>query len=460
MLLILTVRECGAYDLFYQSFVVESLTVNRVLLPVTIFLSAFLLFQVQPIMGRYILPWFGGTPAVWSVCLLFFQAALLSGYAYAHWLGSFRKARNAGWLHVGLLAVSLAFLPVTPLRPEPGQNPSAQILWLLVTSVGMPYFLLSSTAPLLQHWLKGTPWRLYALSNFGSFLALLSYPFLVEPFVRLQVQTWIWSGLYAAFAILCAGQAILSPVSVHAEEKTVRPTSWTLLFWLGLSAAGSTLLLATTNIITQDIAVSPFLWIAPLALYLLTFVLAFAGDRWYPRLAIAIFAGVLAAVACAMVSAGVGLPLLVQLSAYLAALFALSMICHGELHRARPATEHLTMFYLTIAAGGVLGGAFVALLAPRVFTDFNEYPIGLAAVCLLGLVGWLRSGAWALWTKSNFAVRIPADGAAAGRVWRPSRASASPARGRPSPNGETFTAFCASPMCPIPKGLRFHASAS
>src|SRR6185312_11645913 len=156
---------------------------NRVLFPVTVFLSAFLLFQVQPIMGRFILPWFGGTPAVWSVCLLFFQAALLAGYAYAHWL------RNARWIHLALLAASLAFLPVVPIRPAITENPSERILLLLAITVGGPYFLLSATAPLLQKWLASerSPWRLYALSNFGSFLALLSYPFLVEPYVRLKV---------------------------------------------------------------------------------------------------------------------------------------------------------------------------------------------------------------------------------------------------------------------------------
>jgi hypothetical protein len=373
------------------------------LFPVTIFLSAFLLFQVQPIMGRFILPWFGGTPAVWSICLLFFQAALLAGYAYAHWL---RNPR----IHIVLLAASLAFLPVIPVRPAIADAPSARILMLLAITVGVPYFLLSASAPLLQRWSTSkSPWRLYALSNLGSFLALLSYPFLVEPFVRLRIQAWIWSGLYIAFAILCGWVAWASPPSVTTRESGQKagPTVLTILFWLGLSAAGSTLLLATTNIITQDIAVSPFLWIAPLSLYLLTFVLAFESDRRYPRLVVAVAAGILAPAACAVVNAGVGLSLLAQLGVYLAALFAVCMLCHGELHYARPSAQHLTVFYLTIAAGGVLGGVFVALLAPRWFTEFNEYPIGLAAACLLGLAGWLRSGAWALWTQSNFAVRIP-----------------------------------------------------
>ena len=372
-------------------------------------------------MGRFILPWFGGTPAVWSVCLLFFQAALLGGYGYAHWLGSqkssMRSPRVQSKIHVVLLAISLAFLPVIPVRPETGQHPTGQILWLLAVTVGVPYFLLSATAPLLQRWFTMTatqksPWRLYALSNFGSFLALLSYPFLVEPFIRLRIQAGIWSSLYVGFALLCGSIAWKfrhRDVWITDEYglDSPRPTVLTILFWLGLSAAGSTLLLATTNILTQDVAVSPFLWIAPLSLYLLTFVLAFESDRWYPRLPFAIAAGVLAPVACAVVNAGIGVAIWVQLGVYLAALFALCMVCHGELRHARPEPRHLTIFYMTIAAGGVLGGVFVALIAPRVFAEFNEYPLGLAAACFLGLAGWLRSGAWALWTRSNFAIRIP-----------------------------------------------------
>jgi len=358
-------------------------------------------------MGRFILPWFGGTPAVWSVCLLFFQAMLLAGYAYAHWLRGPR-------VHIVLLAASLALLPVIPARPAITDNPSTRILLLLAATVGGPYFLLSATAPLLQKWSsissERSPWRLYALSNFGSFLALLSYPFLVEPYVRLRAQAWVWSALYVGFTLLCGvvawgiGQTILSPV---AEKNTAPPSVWTILFWLGLSAAGSTLLLATTNIVTQDIAVSPFLWIAPLSLYLLTFVLAFESDRWYPRLPFAIAAGILAPTACAVVNAGVGVSIWIQLGAYLATLFVICMLCHGELRYSKPEPRHLTLFYLTVAAGGVLGGVFVALIAPRAFTEFNEYPIGLAAACLLGLAGWLRSGAWAQWTRSNFAIRIP-----------------------------------------------------
>lgn len=405
--------------IFYQFSVLQSLTVRRVLLPLTIFLSAFLLFQVQPIMGRFVLPWFGGTPAVWSVCLLFFQAALLAGYGYAHWLGSLRRPR----IHILLLTGSLAFLPVIPSKPAITDSPSARILFLLAATIGLPYFVLSATAPLLQRWYSQSagnpsPWRLYALSNAGSFLALLSYPFLVEPYLRLHAQAWVWSGLYVGFALFCAtatwtvGKAISPPVTlktgdVETADKIARPALLTILLWLGLSAAGSTLLLATTNIITQDVAVIPFLWIAPLSVYLLTFVLAFEHDRWYPRMAFAIAAGVLAPVGCAVINAGVGLALWLQLGSYLGTLFAVCMLCHGELRYSRPDPAHLTTFYLSVAAGGVLGGGFVTLIAPRVFTEFNEYPIALAAACLLGLAGWLRSGAWALWTLSNFAIRLP-----------------------------------------------------
>lgn len=388
---------------------------KRALFPATIFLSAFLLFQVQPIMGRFVLPWFGGTPGVWSVCLLFFQAALLAGYAYAHWL-------RRPLVHVILLAASLALLPVIPTRPALTENPSASILLLLAATVGGPYVLLSATAPLLQRWFSQgaqglVPWRLYALSNFGSFLALLTYPFLIEPYVRLRTQTRAWSGLYAAFVVLCGAVAWLSRQTVTSLRQAgpppgdgtpgTPPTVWTILFWLGLAAAGSTVLLATTNVVTQDIAVSPFLWIAPLALYLLSFVLAFESDRWYVRRPFAIAIGVLAPTSYAVLNAGVGIPLWIQLGVYLAALFVACMIAHGELRFARPEPTHLTAFYLTIAAGGVLGGAFVALLSPRIFKEFNEYPIGLAATCLLGLAGWMRAGAWSMWTKHNIIVRIP-----------------------------------------------------
>ncbi|HLK21674.1 MAG TPA: fused MFS/spermidine synthase [Bryobacteraceae bacterium] len=395
---------------------------HAIRLPATIFLSAFLLFQVQPMMGRFVLPWFGGGPAVWTNCLLFFQAFLLAGYAYAHWLGSRPSLRTQAFIHIGLLAASLLLLPIIPRadlwKPASASDPSGRILLLLTVTVGAPYLLLSSTGPLLQRWFalsqpEKSPWRLYALSNFGSFLALFSYPFALEPYLRLHTQAWIWSALYAAFAILCGWTAwslhdrVLKSAAPAESERTVDPTSWTLLFWLALAMCGSTLLLATTNQISQEIAVVPFLWVAPLSIYLLTFILAFEHPRWYRRSFFAIAAGILGPAACAVQVAAIGLSARIQIGIYLLTLFVLCMVCHGELARARPATRHLTGFYLAVAAGGALGGVFVALIAPHVFTEFTEYPIGLAAACLLGFAGWLMSGALKLWTSKNFAVRIP-----------------------------------------------------
>jgi len=376
--------------------------------PVTIFLSAFLLFQVQPIIARKLLPQFGGTPAVWSTCLLFFQAVLLAGYVYAHWLE--RK-----WLHVTLLAASLLFLPIavhSAIGAGAG-GPTKQILLLLAVSVGGPYFLLSSTAPLIQRWFAAanpneSPWRLYALSNFGSFLALLSYPFAIEPFVRLGTQMRAWSGLYALFLLACALTAITSPSKAVVPDTGTaenRLNPWKVLLWLGLSATGSIILLAATNEISQEIAVNPFLWVAPLSLYLLTFVLTFESDRWYRPQLYAGLAGLFVAIACGVTAAANAVPILWQLAVHLATLFFTCMLCNGELVRARPAPRHLTAFYLTIAAGGALGGVFVALIAPRVFTEFSEYPIGLGLACVLGLICWISREGIAAW--KGFDVRVP-----------------------------------------------------
>ena len=370
-------------------------------------------------MARFILPWFGGGPAVWSVCLLFFQALLLFGYLYAHWLGSRPSVRFQAFVHIALLAVSLASLPVRPgsalWKSGSGADPSGRILLLLALTVGAPYLLLSATGPLLQRWFtlsepSRPPWRLYALSNLGSFLALLSYPFLIEPALRLDAQVWIWSCLYVVFAILCARTAwqlrkVALPQQVMEDESRLNP--WTVLFWLALSACGSTLLVATTNQISQEIAVNPFLWIAPLSLYLFSFMLVFESDRLYPRVLLAIAAGVFAPIGCILPTLAGNMSLRLQLGLYLIALFVACMLCHGELARSRPSSRHLTAFYVAVAGGGALGGVFAALVAPHVFTEFLEYPIALAAACLLGFMGWLRSGAWALWTKGNFAVRLP-----------------------------------------------------
>ena len=373
--------------------------------------------------GRYVLPWFGGGPAVWTDCMLFFQTVLLAGYGYAHWLASLRNQKLQSRIHLGMLAVSLAFLPIAPRaelwKPLAAGDPSGRILLLLAATIGGPYLLLSATTPLLQRWLHlahpgESPWRLYALSNLGSFLALFSYPFVLEPFLRLRTQTWIWSGLYAAFAALCgyaawkmSGARPAVELEAAPDASGDKPALLDILLWLGLATCGSVLLLGTTNQITQEIAVMPFLWIAPLSLYLLTFILTFESDRWYRRGTFAVLAGALAPVTCAVVSLSVAISVWKQLAVYLAALFATCMVCHGELARSRPSPRRLTAFYLTISAGGALGGVFAAMVAPRIFTEYTEYLIGLSAACVLGFLGWMRSGALAQWTGRNFAVRLP-----------------------------------------------------
>jgi hypothetical protein len=396
--------------------------------PLTVFLSAFLLFQVQPMMGRFVLPWFGGGPAVWTNCLLFFQAALLAGYLYAHWLGSKVSPRGQAVVHIALLVGSLAFLPLAGhigvWRPDSALQPSLRILLLLAATAGVPYFMLASTAPLVQRWfhLAGqdrSPWRLYALSNLASFAALLTYPFLFEPFLRLRTQARMWSVLYVGFVMMAgwtawrarrnAGETTPTwrsapPSGLPSGLPSALPSALPAL-WMALSAAASILLLATTSQISQEVAVVPFLWIAPLSIYLLTFVLAFAD--LYRRKPFAVAAGVLSAAACAVLAATVAVPVWAQIAVDLAALFAASMVCQGELVRARPAPEHLTAFYLSIAAGGALGGVFTALLAPRIFTEFTEYPLGLAAACLLGIVAWTCEGVLKQWTGLSFGVRIP-----------------------------------------------------
>jgi hypothetical protein len=374
-------------------------------------------------LGRYILPWFGGGPAVWTVCLLFFQTFLLAGYAYAHWLGSRPNLRLQASIHITLLGVSLLFLPVNPRgefwRTAFSSDPSGRILLLLTLTIGGPYLLLAATTPLLQRWFtisgpERSPWRLYALSNLGSFLALLSYPFLLEPFLRLRTQGWIWTALYVGFAAVCAwtawrlrGVTQVGGVNVPHAGMDSRPTVGSVLFWIALAACSSTLLVATTNQISQDIAVNPFLWVACLSIYLLTFILAFERGRLYRRSLVAVAAGLCAPIACVLPSTASGLSLGSQLILYLVTLLVACMLCQGELARSRPSPCYLTGFYLAIASGGALGGAFVALIAPRIFTEFDEYPIGLAAACLLGFVGWLRTGALSQWTSRNFSVRLP-----------------------------------------------------
>ncbi|MBI3839021.1 MAG: fused MFS/spermidine synthase [Planctomycetia bacterium] len=376
---------------------------------ITIFLSAFLLFQVQPLVGKFILPWFGGSPAVWTTCMLFFQVLLLAGYSYAHLVTSKLSPRAQTVCHVGLLAGSLVFLPIAPdattWKPSGDEAPIGRILVLLTAMIGLPYFLLSSTGPLLQERFRRetgkTPYRLYSLSNVGSLLALLSYPFLFEPELTLQTQILGWSISYGLFALCCGWCVLWFSRSAHfvpgasgdesAPSQAVvpgdaRPDLRHILLWLSLAACGSVMLLATTNQLCQEITSVPFLWVLPLALYLLTFIICFDHERWYHRNGFRVLLVAAVATVCYLLFIKVKLGIWAQLTIYSAALWVCCMVCHGELVRAKPAPKFATLFYLLVSAGGALGGILVALVAPLLLHDFWEYEIGLGATILLAVV--------------------------------------------------------------------------
>jgi hypothetical protein len=382
---------------------------------ITIFLGSFLLFQLQPLVGRSILPWFGGGPAVWATCMVFFQVGLLAGYSYAHAISTMTRRRQA-CLHSGLLIAATLLLPVAPSaaiwKPAPGSPPVAAILLLLATTVGLPYLALCASAPLVQHWFlrdcpERSPYRLYSLSNCASLLALASYPFIVEPLLSLRHQAAVWSwgfGLYSLICAACALRPVLSGTPDPATDPDDYPSdrdrgmtgpelsSGDPIFWLLLSACGSALLLATTNQLCQEVAVIPFLWVAPLALYLLSFVVCFRNDQGYDRLRWGILLTGFLAPACSVFILGARVALPMQIIVYLTALFAGCMVCHGELVRSRPHPARLTAFYLALSAGGALGGMFVALAAPVLFSDFWEYPVVWWITCLSVVAAWYRSG--------------------------------------------------------------------
>jgi SAM-dependent methyltransferase len=375
---------------------------------VTIFLAAFLLFQIQPVIAKIILPWFGGSSAVWSTCMLFFQAVLLLGYLYAHWLHQNVRPGRQAVVHGALLALSLAALPLAPEAPaHSGGNPSWQILALLGAVVGLPYFLLATTSPLLQAWYARThagaaPYRLFALSNLACVLALLSYPVLVEPRLATHNQGIAWSAAYAVFAALCGATALASsrgPVWKAADPETpagARPARSLLALWLALAGCASILLLATTSFLTQDVAAIPFLWILPLSLYLLSFIICFEAPGLYSRpVFLALLPPALAIMAHMLSLEGGKFAALPTIAASTGALFVFSMFCHGEVARRKPHPRHLTLFYVMVALGGALGGFFVGIVAPNWFDAFYELPIGLALCASLaaGLI-WRHYGAF------------------------------------------------------------------
>jgi len=376
----------------------------------TIGAGAFLLFQVQPLLAHLILPSFGGGAAVWTACLLFFQTFLLAGYAYAHassrWLGP----RGQVALHLALVGLSILFPPVAPgttWQPTATGDPTWQIFLLLTATIGLPYLALAATAPLVQGWFSRVhpaqhAYRLYALSNAGALAALVSYPFLFEPLLPRHTIAAVWSGGFAFYATLVAACAAtiwrwqsssstsssaIAPASSAAGNPTGQrsngvedgptPALGTTALWLALSACSSALLMSLTNKLCQDLAAVPFLWVLPLALYLLTFILCFERPEWYRR---DIFTLVLAAVVALLCwqSAHGDRPLHELIGLYCSGLFVACMVCHGELYRLRPPADRQTTFYLMIAAGGVIGGLFVAVAAPLLFTTYAELAYSLS----------------------------------------------------------------------------------
>lgn len=377
----------------------------------TIFISAFLLFLVQPLVAKQILPWFGGSAAVWSVCMVFFQVALLAGYAYADWVSRRLQPRTQAKLHGALLLASLAFMPVlanASWKPGGGEEPTLRILGLLVATIGLPYFLLSTTGPLVQAWITRTPWgaqvyRYFSLSNLASLAALLCYPVLIEPHSTVRQQAWAWSAGYGLFVLLCAATAIYIaarwPAAMPAAAQAgagaapaggpdAKPRVIDQLLWLLLPALGSWLLLAVTNHVTQNVAPVPFLWVLPLSVYLLSFILSFESDRWYRRAVVLPLTAAMLALCAYGLQDSIGSSLRTGLPIYLVGLFLLCLCLHGETARLRPASAYLTRFYLMLSLGGAAGGALVGLVAPHVLPTFYELGIGLVLCALAAALVW------------------------------------------------------------------------
>lgn len=368
---------------------------RRAVFGATILLGAFLLFQVQPLLSRWILPWFGGGPAVWTTCMLFFQSLLFAGYAYAHGL-----SRHPPLLHLVLVGAACALLPLRPAETAaPEGDPTWPILKLLAAAAGLPCLLLASTGPLVQAWAARSdpdrpPYRLYALSNLGSLAALLSYPFLVEPRLGLRAQSAIWTWTFAAFAALSAASALLVR-RTPAPAAGSAPFRW---IWVALPALASALLLATTNQLSEDVVVLPFLWVLPLTVYLVSFIVVFDRPAWYRPEVVAPATAVLAFAAAAVhyQRPDSALP---GISVDLAVLLGVCLLCHGELARLKPGAGGLTGYYLAIAGGGAVGGILVSIVAPLLFSTVFEWKLGMgvAYAGAWAMLGWLFRG----WFRSR-----------------------------------------------------------
>ena len=358
------------------------------------FLGAFLLFCVQPMIAKMVLPQFGGSPAVWTTCMVFFQAALLAGYGIAHATSKWLDARRQSLFHLGLLALPIAVLPIAVPASLAGEgDPSVRLLGRLLTAAGLPFVVVATTAPLLQRWFAATgdrragdPYFLYAASNAGSLLALVGYVTLIERNLTLGAQARLWAagyGVLAGLIIACAVVVWRAPASECRPESGERIGARERTRWVALAFAPSSLLLGVTTYLTTDLAPVPLLWVIPLTLYLLSFIIAFAPPpAWVLRsCALALAPAIVAALAVMVLPSAV--PHWATFLVHLVTFFLAATACHTELARLRPAASHLTEFYLTMALGGALGGLFNALIAPVIFTWLAEYPLGLALAALL-----------------------------------------------------------------------------
>ena len=378
---------------------------------VTIFLSAFLLFQVQPMMGKMILPWFGGAASVWTACMLFFQSLLLLGYLYTHWMMRYLSTPRQSFLHIALLLLCLFFLPISPseaLKPQGSENPTGLILYLLGVTIGLPYMVLSTTGPLVQAWFAKersdvVPYRLFALSNLGSMLALLAYPLVIESALPTRMQSWTWSAFFVVFVGCCvylsrrslalgdASPATPGMAKGIAEVPAPTPTLGQQLIWVALAACPSMLMVADTSFMTENIAPIPLMWVMPLALYLLSFIICFEIPSWYKRLVWLPLLVLSLALLAYLPNLGIGeWPVSLSVGLNLLSFFVVCMACHGELALQKPNPRHLTSYYLMLSVGGFLGGFFVGVIAPYFFNSNYEFAVGLvlsAAVVLTALIG-------------------------------------------------------------------------
>jgi SAM-dependent methyltransferase len=398
---------------------------HRLLFAATIFLGAFLLFLIEPLIAKLILPWFGGSAAVWATCLVFFQTALLLGYLYADATIRRLSPKRQSVLHLGLLLVSLLWLPIAPQifwRSHVTVDPAWRILGLLTFSIGLPFLLLSSTSPLLQTWYARrtpdrSPYHLFALSNLASLLALLSFPFLIEPRLSSRHQAALWSIGYALFALCCAlsawisrGYSLIEPTTAETSQEKAAPAFSTKVLWLSLAAWSSMMLLAATNHLSENVAPIPLLWVVPLALYLLSFAMVFAKRQFYSRWFVArLLAVALGAAGYAIYDSSITHAIQISVPLFCSALFVVCFFCHGELVQRKPSVRYLTSFYLTIALGSALGAVCVGLLAPHILSGIYELPIILLLTAVLATVvlwrdGWSARIFWACVTVSMGAV--------------------------------------------------------